>query len=132
MAELTAEQLAQFRELLQARRTQLVSDIRQQMLDTGDKHHADIAGRVHDAGDESIAEVIMGLNSSIAEQETIALKQVEAALERIRTGRYGDCVDCGESIEPARLQAAPEASRCVPCQEKREGLRGAKDTTPTL
>ena len=30
--------------------------------------------------------------------------------------RYGECVDCGEAIAPARLAAHPTAKRCIKCQ----------------
>jgi DnaK suppressor protein len=52
--------------------------------------------------------------------ETDALEAVEAALQRIAEGRYGRCIDCGLQIAPARLQATPEAARCIHCQEKAE------------
>ncbi|WP_394757650.1 TraR/DksA family transcriptional regulator [Rhodoferax sp.] len=48
------------------------------------------------------------------------LERVNAALRRIEDGSYGSCVDCGVEIPPARLQAAPDALRCIACQEKLE------------
>lgn len=55
--------------------------------------------------------------------ETIHLAAIEAALERIETGKYGECTDCGAHITAARLNATPEAARCVHCQEKAEQHR---------
>ena len=43
---------------------------------------------------------------------------VLAALERIERSRYGQCVDCGHDIPEGRLEARPDASRCVGCQSK--------------
>ena len=43
---------------------------------------------------------------------------VLAALERIEQSRYGRCVDCGHEIPEGRLDARPDASRCVACQAK--------------
>jgi phage/conjugal plasmid C-4 type zinc finger TraR family protein len=45
---------------------------------------------------------------------------VMAALERIAHGTYGECSDCGTPIPEGRLDARPEASRCVKCQSKRD------------
>lgn len=45
------------------------------------------------------------------------------ALRRLEDGSYGLCVDCGRSVPEGRLEAKPEASRCVPCQAKRDRLR---------
>jgi DnaK suppressor protein len=47
-------------------------------------------------------------------------QQVEAALRRIDEDEYGDCASCGESIDPRRLEAQPEAPLCVACQGRRE------------
>jgi RNA polymerase-binding transcription factor len=48
------------------------------------------------------------------------LEQVEAALLRIREGRYGICVSCGKVINPERLEAMPAAAYCMKCQKKQE------------
>lgn len=43
------------------------------------------------------------------------LRQVKRAIQRIDKGRYGLCEDCSEPIEFARLQAMPEATKCLAC-----------------
>jgi RNA polymerase-binding transcription factor len=48
---------------------------------------------------------------------------VLAALQRIDLGTYGTCVDCGAPVPEGRLEAKPEAARCVACQGKRDRLR---------
>jgi RNA polymerase-binding transcription factor DksA len=42
------------------------------------------------------------------------------ALVRIDSGVYGTCADCGKAIPEGRLDARPEAARCVGCQSKRD------------
>jgi RNA polymerase-binding transcription factor DksA len=49
--------------------------------------------------------------------------EVLAALGRAREGIYGKCVDCGLQVTEGRLEARPEASRCVGCQAKRDRCR---------
>jgi len=44
--------------------------------------------------------------------------EVEAALTRIDENTYGSCVDCGLQIPEGRLDARPDAARCVGCQAK--------------
>jgi RNA polymerase-binding transcription factor len=46
--------------------------------------------------------------------------EVLGALQRIQEGSYGTCVDCGGAIPEGRLEARPEAARCVKCQSKRD------------
>lgn len=65
------------------------------------------------------------LEFALDEHETAHLAAVEAALSRIDAGTYGECTDCGADIAPARLHAAPEAPRCLHCQEKVEQPRRA-------
>ncbi len=48
---------------------------------------------------------------------------VLAALHRIDLGTYGTCVDCGTLVPEGRLEAKPEAARCVACQAKLDRLR---------
>ena len=44
--------------------------------------------------------------------------EVLDALARIEAGSYGRCVDCGNQIRQERLDARPDAARCVSCQAK--------------
>ena len=44
------------------------------------------------------------------------LQLVEAALQRLDQGAYGDCLSCGEPIALPRLQVQPSAPRCAACQ----------------
>ena len=44
--------------------------------------------------------------------------EVLAALVRIEENSYGQCVDCGHEIPEGRLDARPDAARCVGCQAK--------------
>jgi len=44
--------------------------------------------------------------------------EVLAALARIDESTYGRCIDCGGDIPEGRLDARPDAARCVGCQAK--------------
>jgi DnaK suppressor protein len=44
--------------------------------------------------------------------------EVLAALARIDDNSYGKCIDCGNEIPEGRLEARPEAARCVSCQAR--------------
>jgi RNA polymerase-binding transcription factor len=43
------------------------------------------------------------------------LAEIDAALERIREGRYGTCLNCGGPMGLQRLRAIPEARYCLAC-----------------
>lgn len=46
----------------------------------------------------------------------LRLKNINLALEKIKTGKYGICEKCGKEISEKRLKAFPEARTCVKCQ----------------
>ncbi len=48
------------------------------------------------------------------------LFQTRHALERIDSGSYGTCDNCGGPIGKARLQAFPRATLCVTCKQRQE------------
>ena len=43
------------------------------------------------------------------------IQQIKEALERIAKGTYGVCAQCGTDIDPKRLRALPNATRCISC-----------------
>jgi len=78
-----------------------------------DQHPADSGTNLADADrEEASLEVLLA-----------QLERVRAALERLEAGSYGRCVDCGRELPEERLEARPEAERCVDCQQKVEARR---------
>ena len=53
-----------------------------------------------------------------------SLAEVENALQKFEKGTYGLCDVCGQSIDPARLEALPQANLCLSCKAKQ--ARNAK------
>jgi len=50
------------------------------------------------------------------------LSSLEQALAMLEKGTYGICQRCGKRIDPARLEALPEATLCLKCQIEVERL----------
>jgi DnaK suppressor protein len=44
------------------------------------------------------------------------LDAIDSALRHAHEGTYGICERCGQPIDPARLEAVPEATLCVTCK----------------
>jgi DnaK suppressor protein len=44
------------------------------------------------------------------------LSGIEHALRKFEEGTYGKCDNCGKAIDPARLEALPQASLCLDCK----------------
>ncbi|UCC85797.1 MAG: TraR/DksA family transcriptional regulator, partial [Anaerolineales bacterium] len=56
------------------------------------------------------------------------LASLDYALKQLQEGPYGICEGCGKPINPARLEAVPEATLCVECKaiNERQPEMGAK------
>jgi len=52
--------------------------------------------------------------------DRIILTQINEALERMDDGEYGVCVNCGQEVQPKRLEAVPWARYCITCQDLQE------------
>ena len=61
-------------------------------------------------------------NYYYADQEGQYLKAIEAAIERIESGEYGQCQECLDLISDKRLEAVPAAELCISCKDKKEKL----------
>jgi RNA polymerase-binding protein DksA len=57
---------------------------------------------------------------AIGAKELKRLKQIDAALTRIKQGKYGRCVKCGTAIPQDRLEAIPYALMCIKCKTAEE------------
>ncbi len=53
------------------------------------------------------------LDLSVREGAEASIRDVERALDRIDSGKYGVCPTCSEPIPEERLEVRPEAEYCV-------------------
>jgi RNA polymerase-binding protein DksA len=133
MAALTPADIDHFEQRLRQRREELRWSIHDSLVRTDNENFTEIIGRVRDAGEESVAELVATTNLTMLDRDVDELRDVEAALQRIRDGVYGQCQDCGGEITKERLEAYPTAKRCVECQRRHELARfGGRDQTPSL
>ena len=79
-------------------------------------------GQQHSSGDypQDPADAVANLSETERSEAVLAVARkqrsdVLAALHRIDLGTYGTCVDCGRIVPEGRLEAKPEAARCVAC-----------------
>ena len=66
------------------------------------------------------------LTLMLGDREREKLAEIEDALERLKSGSYGVCEECGELIAEGRLLAMPFTRVCVDCKSKDERERGAR------
>lgn len=114
------------REALLARRAQLASEIEAGVAKRSAERDGLLTTNVPDAGELAAADLALDVGIAEVDRDVAEIEAIDAALERLESGSYGKCLDCGQSIEPARLVKNPEAARCVPCQQKREKKAAAQ------
>ena len=73
-----------------------------------------------DEGDLAIISHDRDLLYNLQEADFTRLKSIDAALDRLSAGEYGECLSCGEAINEKRLAAVPWVTRCIRCQEETE------------
>ncbi|MDH3972878.1 MAG: TraR/DksA family transcriptional regulator [Deltaproteobacteria bacterium] len=71
---------------------------------------------VQDIGDVSANTYNRQILLSLNDGQRLMLKDVDDALDRIKEGEYGLCIECGEEINAKRLEVRPQAKYCVDCK----------------
>jgi len=121
MSDLTAVQLEELTACLDSQYHDIRNAVRTEFEDTGEQHRIDLLNREPgDSGDQSLASALADFNVARFDRVIQALRDVEAARQRMESGEYGTCTDCGLPIAFARLRVAPTAKRCIECQQKYE------------
>jgi len=64
--------------------------------------------------------VLQGILARLDDREQAEFDDIEAGLERLRSGTFGLCDECHGEIPMARLRAVPTAWRCLACQSRQE------------
>jgi DnaK suppressor protein len=121
MPTLSPSQLDQLVKKLKQDYQALLREVREELENSGNQHRIDLLNNEPgDSGDESLANALADFNLTILDRHTDGMRDIEAALQRVKSGEYGVCIDCGEDVTFPRLMAYPTAKRCIVCQEQRE------------
>jgi len=106
-------------------------DMRQRALTASiaeERHRIDtealsqLDAEVGDQVDQAFVMTSVEMERGLIDRYTQELEQIAAVRERLASGVFGICVDCGEPIGAARLQAQPTAVRCTDCQWRHEKI----------
>lgn len=120
MSPYTRTKKAKLENALGARAVRLRDDIRAALLQSGNQSYLDLAGMVHDPGDEAVANELIETDDALIERHVQELREVEAARQRLADGSIDCCIDCGGEIGYERLLVNPVAVRCTQCQGRHE------------
>lgn len=125
MFALTAAQRETLRARLAERRRLLGGEIEQGL------HEASSSNAEADRPDGPVADLESAIAVAEIERDAAELNAVLDALARLDEGDYGLCTDCGGPIAFERLNAQPQAPRCIRCETERDRLR-ARPSPPAL
>ncbi len=108
-------QLAHFRSILDALKTELSKDIDRTVHTMQDE-----ATIFADPNDRASQESDMALELRNRDRERKLIKKIEETIGRIDAGEYGYCDSCGIEIGLRRLEARPTATLCIDCKTLEE------------
>ena len=117
MTSLSPQQTVDFKARLRGRAAQLRDEIQQTLERSSEESHVRIAEQARDMEDDAFSNLIVDVNLAEIDRDSAELRRIDSALNRLSAGSYGICVDCGQMIPLARLEAEPTACRCVRDQE---------------
>jgi len=106
-------ELNRFRELLRTKRTELLDRVRSARSSDATENETEAP----DLGDRALNTMSRDLLYQLSTSEREIVRRIDAALDRIERGTYGNCVHCGNQVQKGRLQAVPWARHCIECQE---------------
>jgi RNA polymerase-binding transcription factor DksA len=106
-----SDDLAKTRARLEARLDSLRGRLAEIYETLREPEDDDLEEQAADLDDDEVLERL-----SLAGRTEVYL--IESALKRMEDGTYGRCVDCGKAIAKKRLEALPEAERCLPCAQR--------------
>jgi DnaK suppressor protein len=121
---MTNTDLTLHREKLLALRARLQGDTTQMEDNALNKDHSRTTSMPTDMAELGSGNFDQELTLRVLGSGEDALKQIEAAIERIEEGSYGRCETCGEHILKARLNAIPYTAQCVQCALQQEEGQG--------
>lgn len=112
---MTTEQLDYFRELLLTWKSNLMVDV-----DKTIHHMQDEAANFADPNDRATQEEEFSLELRTRDRERKLMAKIDESLNRIDSGEYGVCEECGIDIGIERLKARPTAEMCIDCKTLQE------------
>jgi DnaK suppressor protein len=109
----------ELRRILENQRTRILEALRTTVREARAESAAD-DGDVQDDAERSEADVQSEVEFALLQMQSETLTRVEEALDRLDSGEFGICAECGLEIPAARLKALPFAIRCRTCEQERE------------
>jgi len=110
----------ELKRMLEDRRREILNEVQSKIKDVRTEGTGNLTGGVVDAEETSVMDMQEDIELALVQMKAETLARINEALERLDSGTYGRCNECGDEISPQRLRALPFAIRCKDCEEARE------------
>ncbi len=117
---LSKKELESLKRQIEKRRAALQEELHADADKARGESYAELSGGVADEGDEAVADLLADIDNAELSRDLTELRALDAALERMTEGRFGQCIECGVDIDFERLKVEPAALRCIECQRVHE------------
>lgn len=81
---------------------------------------SDLSSYDNHPGDLGTETLEAEINQSFRTNDKYMLSEIDAALQKIKDGSYGECEACHKPIEEDRLEIVPHARFCIDCENNYE------------
>ena len=110
---MSGAQYEEIRQALEQKKGELTKRLDRIHANVRRGYHADSKERAKELEDNEVVDAL----GNEARQE---LRKISAALQRLESGDYGICTECGQPIKEGRLKVYPYAEECIECAEFEE------------
>lgn len=112
---LKKKQISELKDIIQAERERLVNSFQM------DEERFQLK---KDEGKDEVDQASYDYETSqmlrFRNRDVFYAKKLLKSLDKISSGEYGECEDCGEDIRFERLKARPTAELCITCKDEAE------------
>lgn len=119
--KLKKTELKQYEKILIKEREQLLKGLAydgEQISKTQVDSSGDLSAYSNHIADQGTETEKREITSQILSKRRENLFEVDLALRKVTSGKYGFCENCGKPIEKRRLKILPQARKCVKCSGK--------------
>lgn len=97
-------------------REELLTEVRSKNAEAANLRDEGVA----DIADQGLTDNLSELLHLLSDNKREEIMNIDEALDRLRQGRYGQCLECGEPIDIERLELRPYTRFCIACKTKME------------
>ena len=101
---------AEIRQALEEKKQELTARLERIHANVRRGYHADSKERAKELEDNEVVD-------ALGNEARHELRKISSALQRLESGDYGLCIECGQPIKEGRLKVHPYADECIECAE---------------